>query len=59
MKEKLNNETKLEQEKEVKGTIGGDNPFYLCVRDKLNSTGCGMCLAKWTQVTLHLHFPLN
>ena len=49
-----NNETKLEQEKEVKGTIGGDNPFYLGVRDKLNSTGCGMCLAKWTQVTLHL-----
>ena len=43
-----------ELEKEVKGTIGGDNPFYLNVRDTLNKQGCGMCLAKWTQVTLHL-----
>jgi len=25
------------------------------VKDKLNSVGCGMCLAKWTQVTMHLH----
>lgn len=25
------------------------------VKDALNSVGCGMCLAKWTQVTMHLH----
>ena len=25
------------------------------IRDRLNSIGPGMCLAKWTQVTLHLH----
>lgn len=25
------------------------------VKDALNSIGCGMCLAKWTQVTMHLH----
>lgn len=25
------------------------------VKDELNSIGCGMCLAKWTQVTMHLH----
>lgn len=24
------------------------------VKDKLDKKGCGMCLAKWTQVTLHL-----
>ncbi len=27
---------------------------YAQVREELNKTGCGMCLAKWTQVTLHL-----
>ena len=25
------------------------------MRKDLNSVGCGMCLAKWTQVTMHLH----
>lgn len=25
------------------------------VKNKLNSVGCGFCLAKWTQVTMHLH----
>ena len=25
------------------------------VKEKLNNVGCGMCLAKWTQVTMHLH----
>jgi len=24
------------------------------VKDKLDGVGCGMCLAKWTQVTMHL-----
>ena len=25
------------------------------MKDKLNKVGCGFCLAKWTQVTMHLH----
>ena len=24
------------------------------VKNKLDGVGCGMCLAKWTQVTMHL-----
>ena len=24
------------------------------VKEELDSIGCGMCLAKWTQVTIHL-----
>jgi organic radical activating enzyme len=31
-----------------------DNPFYVKVKDELDSVGNGMCLAKWTQVTLQL-----
>ena len=27
---------------------------FKSVNQKLNKTGCGMCLAKWTQVTIHL-----
>ena len=27
---------------------------YQEVKDTLNKTGCGFCLAKWTQVTMHL-----
>ncbi len=29
------------------------------IRDKLNSVGSGFCLAKWTQVTLHLQNGFN
>jgi organic radical activating enzyme len=25
------------------------------IKDKLDGVGCGFCLAKWTQVTMHLH----
>ena len=25
------------------------------MKQKLDSVGCGFCLAKWTQVTMHLH----
>jgi hypothetical protein len=32
-----------------------DNGQYQEVKDKLDSVGCGFCLAKWTQVTMHLH----
>ena len=34
-----------------------ENKFYehsLKVKEELNKTGCGFCLAKWTQVTMHL-----
>ncbi len=31
-----------------------ENPVYLRVKDELNNIGPGMCLAKWTQVTLQL-----
>ena len=31
-----------------------ENPIYLKVKDELNEVGPGMCLAKWTQVTLQL-----
>ena len=30
------------------------NPDYVDTKEKLDSVGCGMCLAKWTQVTIHL-----
>ena len=32
-----------------------DNPIYVKTKNQLNEVGCGMCLAKWTQVTMHLH----
>ena len=25
------------------------------MKQKLDGVGCGFCLAKWTQVTMHLH----
>ena len=43
-----------EETQNLKKQISEDNPFYVKVRDELNDTGCGMCLAKWTQVTMHL-----
>lgn len=32
-----------------------DNNIFVKTKEKLNSVGCGFCLAKWTQVTMHLH----
>ena len=29
------------------------------VKDKLDKVGCGMCLAKWTQVTMHLSMGMT
>ena len=34
--------------------MNGDSQFKE-VKNKLDSVGCGFCLAKWTQVTMHLH----
>ncbi len=31
------------------------NDVFHNTRDKINMVGCGFCLAKWTQVTMHLH----
>ena len=31
-----------------------ENPVFSKVAADLNEIGCGMCLAKWTQVTIHL-----
>lgn len=36
-----------------------ENPFFNEVKDKLNGIGKGMCLAKWTQVTLQLQSGFN
>ena len=45
----------MDENKDLKKLgIATDSPIYLDVRDKLNSVGQGFCLAKWTQVTMHL-----
>ena len=31
-----------------------ENPIFSKMKTDLNSVGCGFCLAKWTQVTMHL-----
>jgi hypothetical protein len=36
-----------------------DNPFYVKVKEDLDAVGNGMCLAKWTQVTLQLQSGHN
>lgn len=35
------------------------NEVFYRTKDKLNNIGCGFCLAKWTQVTCHLHNGLT
>ena len=34
--------------------ISFTNPDYIETKEKLDKVGCGMCLAKWTQTTIHL-----
>jgi organic radical activating enzyme len=36
-----------------------ENPFYVTLKKDLDNVGCGMCLAKWTQVTLQLQSGHN
>ena len=36
-----------------------ENQIYVGMEDKLNKVGSGMCLAKWSQVTLHLQTGHN
>ena len=45
----------LELIKPGESDFTSDNPFYDQLKSELNDTGCGFCLAKWTQVTMHLH----
>ena len=45
---------KQEVIKVVKSDNTFDNPDYVNTKKSLDSIGCGMCLAKWTQVTIHL-----
>lgn len=35
------------------------NNSFETTKEKLNSVGCGFCLAKWTQVTMHLQTGFN
>jgi organic radical activating enzyme len=44
---------------EVESKTYIENPLYVKVRDELNEVGTGMCLAKWTQVTLQLQSGHN
>jgi len=39
--------------------LGEDNPLFVDTKQKLDNKGCGMCLAKWTQVTLQLQTGHN
>ena len=39
----------------LKNNIGVNNNEFQNTKDKLDSVGCGFCLAKWTQVTMHLN----
>ena len=41
-------------EEKKKIAIDDDSPVYVDVTNQLNETGKGFCLAKWTQVTMHL-----
>ena len=36
-----------------------ENPYYVKVKEELDSVGKGMCLAKWTQVTMQLQTGHN
>jgi organic radical activating enzyme len=36
-----------------------NNKVFDNTKEKLNTIGCGFCLAKWTQVTMHLQTGLN
>ena len=36
-----------------------ENKNFVKVKEKLDKVGCGMCLAKWTQVTLHMQTGHN
>jgi hypothetical protein len=41
--------------KNILQRVGMPMTDFDVTKEKLNSVGCGFCLAKWTQVTMHLH----
>ena len=51
--------SELEWEKCPDGKIQNSDVNRYQMRDLLNTTGCGFCLAKWTQVTIHLGVGLT
>ena len=51
--------SELEWEKYPDGKIWNSDVNRYQMRDLLNTTGCGFCLAKWTQVTIHLGVGLT
>lgn len=50
----MNQKNKIEKSLLENSITTSENPLYLKMRDSLDSIGKGMCLAKWTQTTLHL-----
>jgi len=56
MKKQIND---MPWEKNKNGFIPGNEHNRIVMRDLLNETGPGMCLAKWTQVTMHLGVGLT
>ena len=51
--------SELEWEKHPDGKIMNSDTNRYQMRDLLNTKGCGFCLAKWTQVTIHLGVGLT
>ncbi len=44
---------------EVKNELSIENQHFVKTKEKLDKIGPGMCLAKWTQTTLHLQTGHN
>ena len=44
---------------EEKMELSIENQHFVETKKKLDNVGCGMCLAKWTQVTLQLQTGHN
>ena len=40
--------------KVARSYIEKESPYLVSTKRKLDKVGCGFCLAKWTQVTVHL-----
>ena len=58
-KEKKSKQDVDEKKVYLSENLSADNQHFVKVKDKLDSVGKGMCLAKWTQTTLHLQTGHN
>ena len=47
-------DTIVEEKKNDHSDQIAENPIFFEVKKQLDDVGCGFCLAKWTQVTMHL-----